>query len=73
VCGSMVDIQPATAENIVEEKRKKNKKEETTGLKYNVRICYVIKICVAQKKRSGHEVPGVSSAGRKRVYGGKDL
>jgi len=43
MCGSMVDIQSATAE-IGEEKskkkeRKKERKEETVQ-KYNVRICY---------------------------------
>jgi len=39
----MVDIQSATAENSrakkIEDRKKKNK-EETTGRKYNVRICY---------------------------------
>jgi len=38
MCGIMVDIQYATAEN----RRGKKKKdiEETTGRTYNVRICY---------------------------------
>jgi len=36
MCGSMVDIQSATAEI----RRGKKNKEETTGQKYNVRICY---------------------------------
>jgi len=35
----MVDIQSATAE-IRRKKKKKEKDEETTGQKYNVRICY---------------------------------
>jgi len=41
MCGSMVDIQSATAEirQGKEEDRKKNKKE-TTGQKYNVHVCY---------------------------------
>jgi len=34
MCGSMVDIQSAMAEI------RWRKKEETTGQKYNVRICY---------------------------------
>jgi len=34
MCGSMVDIHSATAEN------RRGKKKETTGAKYNVRICY---------------------------------
>jgi len=42
MCGSMVDIRSPTAEirrgKKEEEERKKN--EETTGQKYNVRICY---------------------------------
>jgi len=37
MCGSMVDIQCATAEI---RQGKNQKKEETTGQKYNVRICY---------------------------------
>jgi len=37
MCGSMVDIQSLTAEI---RGGKKRKKEETTGQKYNVRICY---------------------------------
>jgi len=41
MCGSMVDIQCATAEiRQGKEKKKERKKEETTGQKYNVRICY---------------------------------
>jgi len=36
MCGSMVDIRSATAEI----RRGKEKKIETTGQKYNVRICY---------------------------------
>jgi len=39
MCGSMVDIQSATAE-IRRGKKDRKKKEETTGQKYNVRICY---------------------------------
>jgi len=39
MCGSMVDIQSATAEIMREEKDRK-KEEETTWQKYNVRICY---------------------------------
>jgi len=34
MCRSMVDIQSVTAEN------RRKKEEETTGVKYNVRICY---------------------------------
>jgi len=42
MCGSMVDIQSATAENRRGKKDEmKKKKEETTAVKYNVRICYV--------------------------------
>jgi len=37
MCGSMVDIQSPTAEI---RQGKKKEKEETTGQKYNVRICY---------------------------------
>jgi len=36
MCGSMVDIQSATAKIIGEEKKKERKKQQ----KYNVRICY---------------------------------
>jgi len=36
MCGSMVDIQSATAEI----RREKEEEEQTTGQKYNVRICY---------------------------------
>jgi len=36
MCGSMVDIQCATAEI----RREKKKVEETTGQKYNICICY---------------------------------
>ena len=35
----MVDIQSATAE-IIDEEKKMKKEDETTGRKYNVRICY---------------------------------
>jgi len=35
MCGSMVDIQSPMAEI-----SRKKKKEETTGQKYNVHICY---------------------------------
>jgi len=35
MCGSMADIQSATADI-----RRGKKVEETTGQKYNVRICY---------------------------------
>jgi len=38
MCGSMADIQSATAE--IRRGIKKKKEEETTGQKYNVRICY---------------------------------
>jgi len=37
-CGSMADIQSATAE--IRRGKKKIEQEETTGRKYNVRICY---------------------------------
>jgi len=40
MCGSMVDIQSATAEIRRGKKKKKKEEEETTGQKYNVRICY---------------------------------
>jgi len=41
MCGSMVDIQSATAEIWPGKKeRKRKKEEETIGRKYNVRICY---------------------------------
>jgi len=39
MCASMVDIQPATAE-IRRGKKMEEEEEETTGQKYNVRICY---------------------------------
>jgi len=39
MCGIMVDIQSATAE-ITPGKKEERKIEETTGRKYNVRICY---------------------------------
>jgi len=39
MCGSMTDIQSATAE-IGRGKKDRKKIEETTGQKYNVRICY---------------------------------
>jgi len=38
MCGSMVDIQSAMAEN--GRGKKEDRKKETTGQKYNVRICY---------------------------------
>jgi len=38
MCGSMVNIQSVTAE--IRWGKKERKKEETTGWKYNVRICY---------------------------------
>jgi len=38
MCGSMVDIQSPMAE--IRRGNKKKKIEETTGQKYNVRICY---------------------------------
>jgi len=37
MCGSMVDIQSATTEI---KRGKKIEKKETTGQKYNFRICY---------------------------------
>jgi len=37
MCGSMVDIHSATVDN---RRGKKEEQEETTGQKYNVRICY---------------------------------
>jgi len=41
MCGSMVDIQSATAEIRRGNKKRRKKIEETTGQKYNVRmICY---------------------------------
>jgi len=42
MCGSMVDIQSATPEirQGIKKDRKKERKIETTGQKYNVRICY---------------------------------
>jgi len=38
MCASVADIQSAMAE--IRRGKKKRKKEETTGQKYNVRICY---------------------------------
>ena len=38
MCGGMTDIQSPTAE--FRRGKKKRKKEETTGQKHNVRICY---------------------------------
>jgi len=38
MCGSMAEIQSATAE--IRRGQKKKKIEETTGQKYNVHICY---------------------------------
>jgi len=42
MCGSMVDIECAMAENRRGKKteERKKEKEETTGWKYNVCICY---------------------------------
>jgi len=41
MCGSTVDIQSPTGEiRRGNKKRRKKKIEETTGQKYNVRICY---------------------------------
>jgi len=40
MCGSMVDIQSATADI---RRGKKMKEEETTGQKYNARICYAVR------------------------------
>jgi len=62
MCGSMVDIQSATDEI------RQKKKIETTGQKYNVRICYTqaaIKNRHAQKKRSSHKVRRVSPEARR--------
>ena len=39
MCGSMVDIQSATAE-IRRGKKEEEEEAETTGQKYNARICY---------------------------------
>jgi len=38
MCGSMVDIQSATSNT--RRGKKEEEQEETTGQKYNVRICY---------------------------------
>jgi len=38
MCGSMVDIQSATAE--IRRGKKKERKKKETGQKYDVRICY---------------------------------
>jgi len=43
MCGSMVDIQSATAGN---RGGKRHKEEETTVAKYNVRICYAGRPCI---------------------------
>jgi len=41
MCGSMVDIQSPTSEIRRGKKEEEERKiEETTGQKYNVRICY---------------------------------
>jgi len=40
MCGSMVDIQSAATEIRWGKKDRRRKKKETTGQKYNVRICY---------------------------------
>jgi len=38
MCGSMVDIQSATAE--IRRGKKEEEEEQTAGRKYNVSICY---------------------------------
>jgi len=43
MCGSMVDIQSAAAEIRRGIKKEDRKKKETTGQKYNVRICYALR------------------------------
>jgi len=40
MCGSMVDIQSAATEIRRGKKKIEEEKKETTGQKYNVRICY---------------------------------
>jgi len=40
MCASVADIQSATADIRRGKKERKKKVEETTGQKYNVRICY---------------------------------
>jgi len=40
MCGSMVDIQSATAEIRRGKKKEEEEEEETKGRKYNVRIWY---------------------------------
>ena len=40
MCGSMVDIQSVAAEIRQGKKKIERKKIESTGQKYNVRICY---------------------------------
>jgi len=40
MCGRMADIQSVTAEIRRGKKKDRKKEEETTGQKYNVRICY---------------------------------
>jgi len=40
MCGSIVDIQSATAEIRRGKKERMKMKEETTGQKYNVGTCY---------------------------------
>jgi len=41
MCASMVDIQSATAE--IRQGKKDRETEETTGQKYNVRICHAVR------------------------------
>ena len=48
MCRSMVDIHSATAEI-----RRGIKKEEETGQKYNVRICYRAAIKIGSETSSG--------------------
>jgi len=40
MCGSMVDVKSASAENR-RGKEEEKEEEETIGQKYNVRICYI--------------------------------
>jgi len=40
MCASVADIQSATADIRRGKKERKKKVEETTGQKYNVRVCY---------------------------------
>jgi len=41
MCASMADIHSATAEIRRGKKERKKEEEQTTGRKYNVRMCYV--------------------------------